>query len=93
MQPLVKKPSRVSLSRYFLLGAAILLILPLYPFTAISAVLSGSALFLAARETPSRNRTITIATAAVLLALVIVLTLLSLPTGAIGPFIGEVSKV
>jgi hypothetical protein len=46
MQPLVKKPSRVSLSRYFLLGAAILLILPLYPFTAISAVLQDLPSFL-----------------------------------------------
>lgn len=93
MQPLVRKLSGVSLSRYFLLGAAILLILPLYPFTAISAVLSGSALFLATRETPGRNRTVATATAVVLLALVGLLTLLSLQTGTLGPVIGEVSKV
>ncbi|WP_345447874.1 hypothetical protein [Arthrobacter gyeryongensis] len=64
-----------------------------YPFTAISAVLSGSALFLAAGETPSRNRTVTMATAVVLLGMVILLTLLSLQTGTIGPHSGEVSKV
>ncbi|MDQ0029590.1 hypothetical protein [Arthrobacter bambusae] len=92
MQPLVRKRSGVALSRFFLLGGAILLILPLYPFTAISAVLSGSALFLAAGEAPSRNRTLTLAAAVVLLGMVILLTLLSLQTGTIGPHGGEVLK-
>ncbi len=93
MQPLVRKRSRVELSRFLLLGGAILLILPLYPFTAISAVLSGSALFLAAREAPSRNRTLTLATAVVLLGMVILVTLLSLQAGTVGPHSGEVSNV
>lgn len=59
MQSLIaKEASRIPASRYTLLAAAVLLIIPVYPFRAVSALLSGMALFLSLRQTPGNGRTI-----------------------------------
>jgi hypothetical protein len=53
-------------SRFFVVPAAVLLIIPLIPFTVVSAWLSGAALIMALRERPGRARIISTVAAALL---------------------------
>jgi uncharacterized membrane protein len=82
MQPLVTpKPGRVPVSTYLLTAAAAAMLIPVFPMTGVSAVLSAAGLVMALREAPGRNRVIAIVLAAVLLVAPIGMTLMSLQTG------------
>ena len=86
MQPVVTpKAGRVPVSTYFLVAAAALMLVPVFPITGVSAALSATALILALREAPGRNRIIAIVLASVLLGAAVGITLLSLQTGVIEP--------
>lgn len=86
MQPVVTpKSGRVPASTYFLIAAAALLLIPVFPITGVSAALSATGLILAIREAPGRNRVIAIVLASVLLGAAVGITLLSLQTGVIEP--------
>ncbi|MET3143280.1 UNVERIFIED_ORG: hypothetical protein ABIB19_002887 [Arthrobacter sp. UYEF10] len=93
MQPLVTpKTHRVTVSTYFLIAAAAAMLIPVFPFTGVSAALSGIGLLLAIREAPGRNRTITIVLASLFLVAAVGITLLSLQTGSTGPVMGETTE-
>ncbi|MDQ0851586.1 amino acid transporter [Arthrobacter sp. B3I9] len=82
MQPLVTpKPGRVPVSTYLLIAAAAAMLIPVFPMTGVSAVLSAAGLVMALREAPGRNRVIAIVLAAVLLVAAVGITLMSLQTG------------
>jgi hypothetical protein len=88
MQPLVTpKASRVPIWTYFLIAAAALMLIPVFPITGASAVMSATGLVLAIREAPGRNRVLGIVLASVLLVAAVGITLLSIQTGVteIGP--------
>lgn len=88
MQPLVPpKASRVPIWTYFLIAAAALMLIPVFPITGASAALSATGLVLAIREAPGRNRVLGIVLASVLLVAAVGITLLSIQTGVteIGP--------
>ncbi|MCU1531661.1 MAG: hypothetical protein JWO49_1232 [Arthrobacter sp.] len=68
-------------SRFFVVPAAVLLIIPLIPFTVVSALLSGAALIMALREPPGRARIISTVAAALLFVAAILLTIMAVPTG------------
>lgn len=92
MQPLVTpKAGRVPVSTYLLIAAAAAMLIPVFPMTGVSAVLSAAGLVLAIREAPGRSRIISIALASVLLLVAVGITLMSLQTGftEMGPPIVE----
>lgn len=68
-------------SRFLLIPAAVLLIIPLIPFTVVSALLSGTALVLALREIPGRWRIFSLLASALLLAVAVLLTVAAIPVG------------
>jgi hypothetical protein len=80
-------------SRFILVVAGALLLLPVYPFTAFSAALSGIALILSSREAPGRGKTITIIVGASLVLMAVLFTLMSLQTGTVGPIMGETTEI
>lgn len=93
MQSLVKaKNGSIPASRFILVLAGVLLLIPVYPFTAFSAALSGIALILSTREAPGRGRTITIIIGTALVLLAVLFTLMSLQTGTYGPIMGETTE-
>jgi len=86
VQPLVTpKAGRIPAWTYFLVAAAALMLIPVFPITGVSAALSATGLILAIRETPGRNRIIAIVLASVLLAAAVGITLLSLQAGVLEP--------
>jgi hypothetical protein len=93
MQSLVRaKSGPIPASRFILVLAGVLLLIPVFPFTVFSAAFSGIALILASREAPGRGRTISIIAGAALMLLAILFTLMSIQTGTLGPIMGETTE-
>ncbi|MET1155542.1 hypothetical protein [Arthrobacter sp.] len=67
--------------------AAVLLIVPLIPFTVVSALLAGIAAILALREAPGRGRTLSMVASALILVASVLLTVAAIPAGT--TFVGE----